>query len=1117
MMTDEGVISIRDMLYDIKGWQDKATGKSFFEVKKALRSFIFDMQKAFESEEAGYRAKLEKEDEQFNKNLSAVRSKYLDAMNRLAEAEYDKTVSSISEEWNGPNGEKTLKKARISSLNFEFIAPGILDKAAGLITSKGDKRDLEEFREKKTAVSALAIEADRTYKEVQSAAAKLRDAKMRLNARVYEEAKRTETASHNRIQENIEAEYRNRKEELFNRYNSNFSLYFNRHTFNDVWGNVQVFMRNAKNYSYSRVIPRNLYIGKRTFTVKAEKEFCPEVINMIKGIDFKGAEASSEEIRITLPFFRSIEEGYSVYLETKDIAASASDSVVKNYVWKILMNFTAGQTVPLLLDFDITTALTEFKEIGENSGNRMITRPWSDEEDIEKELKKVALEHTNLTTSYSNDVESRMEREPVYFVAARNFPKGFTRKAAENLSKIFTAGSRKGFFGIVQANIAELVTKGNDVEWQTLVATIKNASLCIEETQDGYFVKDDGEDDSFEFEIMTDVPDDLKEIKAGIISGVKNYSRQIEKFEFLFSKDAANTERTDMHDMNTWYLGDASEIFEVPLGISGASNVQKLLIRSTAQHALISGITGSGKSALLRTIIMAAMMKYTPEHVNFYLIDFKEGVEFEPFSRYKLPWMKAIALNTQRIFALEILEFIEEKFKDRAKIMSGYNVNDLSKIPGEVFPRIILIFDEIQELLRIDDSITKKCVNILAKLVSEGRAMNINIIIASQNFAVCKGIEDIKANMAIRIALKGEPESTKIIMGDDFDCSQLDQGGDGYGAINEASGEKGRTNFFSGGYISADELTDMLAKFEATMRNRESATRIMSIYIERDRENKFNRFIRNSEVVPNKVPSEYELMLGDEFLIDRKREYFISPEKGENLAVIGKDEETARSLFVCSVLSALYGELASDAKNIKNELVRFIDLSDEYENDSDYFAFMSGLFSRQMSRVGLSKSEEMINDTYNILTERINGSKDSSERLFFMIFGIDSLTGLRKEKSSSDGELTAKEKLIRILKDGPEYGINSIIWSRSLSIFRKLFGDDLIQEEFSKRIFFGESKEDAEYILGAEEEMTSFAEKTVFYKDVEKTKASAFRVFELPERSWVEKINEVYNSYGANS
>ncbi|MFO0941669.1 MAG: FtsK/SpoIIIE domain-containing protein [Pirellulales bacterium] len=45
----------------------------------------------------------------------------------------------------------------------------------------------------------------------------------------------------------------------------------------------------------------------------------------------------------------------------------------------------------------------------------------------------------------------------------------------------------------------------------------------------------------------------------------------------------------------------------------------------TAQHAIIAGKTGSGKSSLLHALITSALMKYSPENLRLVLLDFKKG------------------------------------------------------------------------------------------------------------------------------------------------------------------------------------------------------------------------------------------------------------------------------------------------------------------------------------------------------------------------------------------------------------------------------------------------------------------------------------------------------------
>ncbi len=52
----------------------------------------------------------------------------------------------------------------------------------------------------------------------------------------------------------------------------------------------------------------------------------------------------------------------------------------------------------------------------------------------------------------------------------------------------------------------------------------------------------------------------------------------------------------------------------------------------TSQHVLIAGKTGSGKSTLLHVLITNVALRYSPDEVELYLIDFKKGVEFKAYA-----------------------------------------------------------------------------------------------------------------------------------------------------------------------------------------------------------------------------------------------------------------------------------------------------------------------------------------------------------------------------------------------------------------------------------------------------------------------------------------------------
>src|SRR5262249_4926998 len=156
----------------------------------------------------------------------------------------------------------------------------------------------------------------------------------------------------------------------------------------------------------------------------------------------------------------------------------------------------------------------------------------------------------------------------------------------------------------------------------------------------------------------------------------------------------------------------AAKGFDVPVGRAGATRRQIFSLgRGTAQHALIAGKTGSGKSTLLHALITNLGMMYSPDEAELYLVDFKEGVEFQWYATYQLPHARVVAIQSEREFGLSVLQRLDgilrergEKFRDAGcNDLAGYREFLASKSPpvatgglAPVCPRILLVVDEFQ-------------------------------------------------------------------------------------------------------------------------------------------------------------------------------------------------------------------------------------------------------------------------------------------------------------------------------------------------------------------------------------------------------------------------------------
>lgn len=155
----------------------------------------------------------------------------------------------------------------------------------------------------------------------------------------------------------------------------------------------------------------------------------------------------------------------------------------------------------------------------------------------------------------------------------------------------------------------------------------------------------------------------------------------------------------------------------------------------------VLGNSGAGKSSLIDSMIYSGCMKYSPDDLNFYLIDFKEGASSDEYLKNaRMPHIKMVASHSRPEEADVILDNIlsEQKrrletFKnyDNCKSLARYNaIMDKSGKPH--LPRLIIVIDETVEMLKDGgeggrvDRIIDKC----DRIVSQGRSSGVHIVLS---------------------------------------------------------------------------------------------------------------------------------------------------------------------------------------------------------------------------------------------------------------------------------------------------------------------------------------------------------------------------------------------------
>lgn len=211
----------------------------------------------------------------------------------------------------------------------------------------------------------------------------------------------------------------------------------------------------------------------------------------------------------------------------------------------------------------------------------------------------------------------------------------------------------------------------------------------------------------------------------------------------------------------------SKECFEIVLGEGYSGRVSVNI--SKIPHMLIGGSTGSGKSILLKLVLMQCVKK----GAKVYIADFKGGVDFPPI------WHIKCSLLTDEKTLYKVIVSITDELQNRKQILrtAGVaNIDEYNRNAEKKLYRIVFACDEIAEVLD-KTGLTKQQKDEILKIESElsliarqGRAFGIHLVLATQrpDAGILNG--QIRNNIDTRICGRADNVLSQIIL-DNTDAS----------------------------------------------------------------------------------------------------------------------------------------------------------------------------------------------------------------------------------------------------------------------------------------------------------------------------------------------------------
>ena len=253
-------------------------------------------------------------------------------------------------------------------------------------------------------------------------------------------------------------------------------------------------------------------------------------------------------------------------------------------------------------------------------------------------------------------------------------------------------------------------------------------------------------------------------------------------------------ERVAVPPAQRW-SADTTDGLDAQIGVDSKGEPQHFVMGTRGVHnGLVGGDVRMGKSNLLHVLITQLALKYPPEELEFYLLDFKE-VEFDAYLTQKLPHARAIASRTDREFGLSMLRRFHDEIERRARLCREARVTQLPEYrreTGQVLPRSLVIMDEFQVLFSEEDRLSREAGALLADIAKRGAAFGLHLLLATQSpgsGSLTAHLRPAYEQMALRIALGCTlPSVSQSILGEvNETAAKLTRAGDAI--YNDRRGE----------------------------------------------------------------------------------------------------------------------------------------------------------------------------------------------------------------------------------------------------------------------------------------------------------------------------------------
>jgi S-DNA-T family DNA segregation ATPase FtsK/SpoIIIE len=822
---------------------------------------------------------------------------------------------------------------------------------------------------------------------------------------------------------------------------------------------------------------------------------------------------------LSVPLALTFPQEGSILFEAGKMAGDDAISAINNIIYRLLSTTPPGKISFTIFDpVGLGQNFAGIMHLADYEASHINSRIWTQTQQIEEKLAELN-DHMEkviqmyLRNEYATIAEYNAHAgsiaEKYHFLVIASFPVNFSDTAAQRLRNIAASGARCGVYTLVHWDQRQALPQN------FVPDELRKNSVRLVRIEKGYEVASHADaarsarGATFAGTRLLLDPPPTPEFATDFLHRVGEFSKDSNRVEVPFEQIAPP-------DGEIW-KEETTEELRVPIGRSGATKFQYLAIgKGTRQHALIAGKTGSGKSTLFHIIITNLALWCSPEQVEFYLVDFKKGVEFKCYATRRLPHARVVAIESDRQFGLSVLERVDAELRRRGDLFRKLGVQD---VPGykraggkEQIPRSLLMIDEFQEFFTEEDRVSQSAAVLLDRIVRQGRAFGIHVILGSQTLGGAYTLARATlGQMVIRIALQCNEADAYLIMDQDNPAPRL-LSRPGEGIYNDSAGSIEGNSPFQAVWLSEDVRDDYLAKIRS--RADHNGAHYPGPFVfegNAPADVKENLVLNKLLAAPaplataEKHVGATRVWLGAPNSIKGPTEAVFQRQSASNLMVVGQNDENTLAILGVSLVS-----LAAQHYNGSARVI-FLDSVPPGSPQAEFLDRVIGSISLPVERPKAGGVPQLMSELSDELKKR-SGEEQAFEgpTIYLFIQGLENFKKLRQEEEfsfSSGGDDSGPNPAVvlqSLITEGPSHGIHIIVTCDTFNNVSRFLGRKALSE-FAMRVLFQMSANDSAALIDAPDAGTLGLNRALLYNDREGY-METFRPYARPGNDWLEDV-----------